>query len=53
MVKNMECENSLLLGKIRCNLDLDNRYCRNVPWSECRTLQDVVASKKREKNRLK
>ena len=47
--ETMECENSLLLAKFRCNLDLDNRYCRDILWPECRTFQDVVVSKKKEK----
>jgi hypothetical protein len=45
----MECENKLILDKFRCNLDLNNRYCRDIPWNECRTLQDAVALQKKEK----
>ena len=44
----MECENRLLLDKIRCNLDLNNRRCKAIHWTECRTLQAAAALKRKE-----
>ena len=44
----MECENRLLIDKIRCNLDLNNRRCKAIHWTECRNLQAAVALKKNE-----
>ena len=49
----MECENSLLLDKFRCNLDLNNRRCKMIHWTECRTLQATVSLKKKEMNQSK
>ncbi len=44
----MECENTLLLDKFRCNLDTDTRRCKAIHWAECRNLQAAAAIKKKE-----
>ena len=49
----MECENSLLLDKFRCNLDFNNRRCKIIHWTECRNLQATVALKKKTMIKLK
>ena len=48
VVPKMECENRLLLDKFRCNLDLNNRRCKAIHWTECRTLQAAAALKREE-----
>ena len=45
----MECENRLIDDKFRCNLDLENRRCNKIHWTECRTFQAAVTLKKKEK----
>ena len=44
----MECENRRVIDKFRCNLDLNNRRCKMILWSECRNLQAKIALKKKE-----
>lgn len=42
----MECKNILILDRIRCNLDPNNRKCKVIHWTECRNFQAATKLKK-------